>query len=198
MPRCILAVLCLGLVGLPALAQDAPKRIEVFGGYQFLHDGNFDGLGDGSANTSGWNAAATFNFNRHFGFTADFSGNYQTKQLHEEGTTLVDTADIHIYTYAFGPTVSVSPGGKLRLFAHALFGDASVRPNACIIFSGSPDECGSGGATGMAMIFGGGVDIPAKATTALRLIQVDWMYLPSESGAQLGNIRVSSGLIFRF
>lgn len=198
MLRCILAVLCLWLAALPALAQDAPKRMEVFGGYQFLHDGNFDGFGDGSANTNGWNAAATFNVNRHFGFTGDFSGNYQTKQIHEEGTSLTDTAHIHIYTYGLGPTVSVSPGGKLRLFAHALFGNASVRPTACIIFSGSPDECGSGNATGMTMMFGGGVDVPARGTTAVRIVQVDWVYLPSESGAQLGNVRVSSGLVFRF
>ncbi|HTS34835.1 MAG TPA: outer membrane beta-barrel protein [Candidatus Solibacter sp.] len=207
MSRCTLAALCLALglaVGLTladgtALAQeDAPKRVEVFGGYQFLHAGNFDGAGDGSANTSGWNAAATFNFTRHLGFTADFGGGYQTRRIQEQQSSLNATATIQIYTYGFGPTVSVTPGGKFKVFTHALFGYGSVRPNGCILFSGSPDECGSGHMTGMAMMLGGGVDVPVKRSVAFRVAQVDWVYLPSQGGAQTGDVRISSGLVFRF
>jgi hypothetical protein len=76
-------------VTLPLAAQDSP-RVEVFGGYQYLHAGNFDHAGD-SINTNGWDLAAAFNFTRHLGVTADFSGSYK------QG----NGAQVHIYTYTF-------------------------------------------------------------------------------------------------
>jgi hypothetical protein len=80
-------------------AQDNPK-FEVFGGYQYLHAGSFDGEGD-SVNTNGWDMSAAFNFAKHFGVTADLSGNYKTVNV---ANSSVGT--VRIYTYAFGPAVS--------------------------------------------------------------------------------------------
>ena len=77
-------------VALPLSAQDSPK-LEVFGGYQYLHAGNFDGAGD-SVNTNGWNASATFNFAKHLGIAADFSGNYKTEQSRR-----LDCRRAHLY-----------------------------------------------------------------------------------------------------
>src|SRR5208282_6054832 len=131
-------------VTLPLAAQDSP-RVEVFGGYQYLHAGNFDHAGD-SINTNGWDLAAAFNFTRHLGVTANF-----------------------------------------RIFVHALFGAAHL-PTGCLIFSGSPDECGSGVATGFAMLIGGGVDAKVTKHFNFRLVQVDWARLPSEFGATNGNV----------
>ena len=175
-----------------AIAQ-AP-RFEVFGGYQFLHVSDFDGVGN-NGNTSGWDTSATANLATHLGVTADFSGNYKTASVVNSG--LSGTAAIRVYTYTAGPTVSTNLSA-IRLLVHALFGGAHVRPTACVIFSGSPDECGSGSTSGFSMIFGGGVDVRASKSVAVRAIQFDWLRLPSEFGAQNDNLRISTGLAFRF
>jgi hypothetical protein len=172
-------------VALPVAAQDSP-RVEVFGGYQYLHAGNFDHAGD-SINTNGWDVAAAFNFTRHFGAAADFSGSYKQD----------NGAQVHIYTYTFGPVASENITANFRIFAHALFGAAHL-PTGCLIFSGSPDECGSGVATGFAMLIGGGVDAKVTKHFNFRLVQVDWARLPSEFGATNGNVRVSTGAVLRF
>jgi hypothetical protein len=181
---------------LPLAAQDNPK-FEVFGGYQYLHAGSFDGEGD-SANTNGWDTSATFNFAKHFGVAADFSGNYKTENLFSSGGSNSYPATVRIYTYTLGPVVSAKASGHFRVFAHALFGGAHVRPTGCIIFSGSPDECGSGSASGFAMMIGGGADAKMTDRSDFRVVQVDWVRLPSEFGAQSGNVRVSTGIVFRF
>lgn len=176
------------------------SRIEVFGGYQFLHAGNFDGEGD-SVNTNGWNAAATFNFTHYLGITADFSGNYKSESIVsvQLNPTIAYPAQVHIYTYTFGPAVSWNTG-RIKVFAHGLFGAAHLRPTPCIIFSGSPDECGSGAVSGFAMMFGGGLDAKMMASTAFRIFQVDRVYLraTSATGGLTGNVRVSTGFVFRF
>ena len=57
---------------LPAMSQDTP-RVEVFGGYSLLHDGNAS-----PKNFQGWDASSTTYLNHWFGLTADFSGHYST------------------------------------------------------------------------------------------------------------------------
>jgi hypothetical protein len=178
------------------MAQENPK-IEVFGGYQFMHAGNFAGFNQ-SANTNGWDTSATVSFAKHLGVTSDFSGNYKTETVTTPGLgALTGTAAVRVYTYTFGPTASFQ-SGDFKIFAHALFGRAHVRPTGCVVFSGSPDECGSGAVTGFAMIVGGGVDVRAGKRAALRLIQFDWMRLPYEFGAQNNNYRLGVGVVFRF
>ena len=198
--RRLLGVLVLAtLVPLGLVAQDdfQPSKIEVFGGYQFMHAGNFDGLGD-SANTSGYTGSATFNFTKRMGVAADFSDNYKLQHLNPVGGPGSFPAHVHIYTYTFGPVVHLVSTKNFSVFAHALFGGAVVRPTGCVIFSGSPNECGSGNASGFAMMVGGGVDTRVGKLAALRLAQVDWVRLPSEFGAQNANMRFSTGIVFRF
>jgi hypothetical protein len=179
---------------LPLSAQNNP-RLEVFGGYQYMHAGSFDGEGDG-ANTNGWNSSVTFNFARHLGVAADFSGNYKTENV--ASSSLANSATVRIYTYAVGPVVSTNAGDRFRVFAHALFGGAHVRPTGCVIFSGSPDECGTASASGFSVMVGGGVDAKMTKHSDFRIAQVDWVRLPSQFGAQNGNVRVSTGIVFRF
>lgn len=152
------------LLALPLVAQDNAKA-EIFGGFQYLREGNVDGYGDG-ASTFGWNTSATFNVNRHFGITADFSGNYRSETIvnNSLGQGGLFPVQIHVYTYTFGPVVSWNLGGKFKPFVHALFGEAQLKPDGCVIFSGSPDECGSGSYGGAAVMIGGGVDAYSKAS----------------------------------
>lgn len=58
------------------------------------------------------------------------------------------------------------------------------------------------------MIFGGGVDVKANRAIAIRLIQADWLYYHFGSNtvagvtipafSQSNNVRVSTGVVFRF
>src|ERR1700687_555574 len=56
-----------------AQAQSAPPRVEIFGGFSYLHtDFQFPAIAHGD--NRGWNVSATFNVRSWFGLVADFSG----------------------------------------------------------------------------------------------------------------------------
>jgi hypothetical protein len=124
---------------------------------------------DGGFHASGWNTAANFYFTRWLGATADFSGVYNS------GTNL--------YTYTFGPVVSTHKH-NISPFAHALFGGAHA-------------GAGPIGDGGMAMMFGGGVDVGNKKL-AVRAVQFDWLSLRFEGVTDKNNFRVTTGLMYRF
>ncbi len=159
---------------LPTTSAEAPKA-EVFGGYQFTRV-NFEGSG---ASFNGWNASLTGNVNDWFGVTGDFSGAYKS----ESG------ASVKIYTYAFGPTVSLNHEGTVNPFVHALFGGAHL--SASLQGSG-------GGVNGFTMMMGGGVDAKVSPRLAVRVVQADWVYYRFEGVSESKNVRISTGLVFRF
>jgi len=123
-----------------------------------------------SINAHGWNTAINGNINRWFGFTGDFSGAYKNGG--------------HMHTYMVGPTFSARTS-RVSPFVHALFGGASV---------------GDGGesVSAFAMALGGGLDVNAGKHLALRLVQADWLMFRSGGETDKKNVRVSTGLVFRF
>ena len=123
---------------------------------------------DGGGHGQGWNTAANLYVTRWLGGTADFSGVYNNGS---------------IYTYTFGPVVSTHKQ-NFSPFAHALFGGA---------------RAASGGISdsGMAMYFGGGVDF-GKGKWAVRAVQFDWMLLRFNGISNKNNMRVNTGLMYRF
>lgn len=163
--------LCAALVS----AQDYPKG-EVFGGYQYMHS---DIFGTGF-NFNGWNASATANVNNWFGVTGDFSGNYKN----ESGGSL------KVHTYMFGPTLTARHNERLQPFVHVLFGGVHA--------SASAGGFGSASTNGFAMAAGGGVDGVVNNHIAVRVVQVDWLYAHVESTNFNKNVRVSTGIVFRF
>ena len=124
---------------------------------------------DGGAHASGFNGQASMYINRWFGVTGDFSGVYPTGG--------------NFYTYTGGPVVSTHKG-MFSPFAHGLFGGAHA-------------SAGGFGANGMAMYFGGGVDVGNKQL-ALRLVQCDWMISRFSGFTDKNNVRISTGALFRF
>ena len=123
-----------------------------------------------SINANGWNTAVTGNVNRWFGITGDVSGSYKNGG--------------HMYTYMVGPTLSARTE-RVTPFVHALFGGASA---------------GGGGETAnaFAMAFGGGLDVNAGNHLAWRMVQADWLLFRSGGETDRKNVRVSTGLVFRF
>jgi hypothetical protein len=124
---------------------------------------------DGGWHGHGWNTAANLYITRWLGGTADFSGGYSS------GTSL--------YTYTFGPVISTRRS-NFSPYAHALFGGAHA--------SGGGVSDG-----GMTMMFGGGVDF-GGGKLAFRAVQFDWMLLRFGGITNKNNMRVNTGLLYRF
>ena len=178
------------LLSVPLLAQESQApRAEIFGGYQYLHIGNNSTLGNNSGQSfNGWNAGTAYKFGQYFGVAGDFSGSYAT----------ISGVSAHIYTYTAGPVISGN-AGRLTPFAHVLFGGARLSGSASSV---------SISWNGFTTMVGGGVDVNVNKNLGVRLAQVDWLYYhfgsksiagltaPSFSGSN--NVRISTGIVFRF
>lgn len=189
----LVAILFLGLLSLPLMAQDYP-RAEVFGGYQYLHTGDI--TVDGSTTQSsqghnGWDASLRGNFNRHFGLEGDFGGTYAT----------VSGVHWHTYTFTGGPVLFFDAGGKVKPFVHVLFGGFHTSLSAS-----SGGTTGSISKTGFTTMFGGGIDAKVNKAISVRIIEADWLYyhlgdlqpLTSSSISQSNNVRITTGIVFTF
>ncbi len=174
MRKLLVLALLVGTFAMTAFAQEtgyAPKA-EFFGGFQYArYDGGF--------NATGWDTTVTGNINRWFGVAADFSGGYGSQS----------GVSIHNYTYTFGPVVSLRQSRSFTPFAHFLAGGN----RASASFSGI-----SGSSNGFAMMFGGGVDIAAGQHLAIRGAQFDWLTLHSNGVTDKNNMRIATGLVFRY
>jgi len=159
-----------------AQAQDNPQpKVEVFGGYAFLHPGvNVDGTSLNLDNVpAGWGAAATFNFAPHFGLTADFGGHYHTLDLTDH---FGPGFDVHLATVMFGPHIEARTS-HFTLFGEGLFGLHRIAVSNDSAFS--PDN-----AFGLAV--GGGVDAHVSQHIDIRLGQVDYVHSKHTFGSAQG------------
>jgi len=165
--------LLLALFSAAAMAQEmsAPKA-EIFGGYQYTRF-------DGGTNANGWNTSVAGNLNRWFGIAGDFSGAYKSQ----------NGVSFNTYTYTFGPVVSLRNNEKFTPFAHFLAGGF----HSTASFAGV-----SGSDSGFAMMFGGGIDVKATRHVAVRAVQFDWLSLHANGSSDNNNMRLSTGLLFRY
>ena len=210
-------ILLLAMSGL-ALAQDFPK-FEVFGGYSYLRSdlnsrsmAEYYGNEFGAAgNINGFEGSFTYNLNKWLGIKADFSGHFGSDKVdntynyseqeydsysgdyygtYNEKYVTKGTVQVHQYTMLFGPEFSFRSKGKLRPFAHVLFGFSRVDAHKINVnyndAYGWVNEnqsqeigklTGNFSSTGFAMALGGGLDINVNKKLAIRLAQID--YLPT-------------------
>ena len=167
--------LLVSLASLAAFAQEGGNtpKAEIFGGYQYTRF-------DGGLNANGWNTSLTGNLNNWFGIAADFSGAYKSQ----------NGVSFNNYTYTFGPVISYRHNDKFTPFAHFLAGGNRA--------SASISGVGSGSDNGFAMMFGGGLDVKASQHLALRAVQFDWLSLHSNGASDNNNMRISTGILFRY
>jgi hypothetical protein len=123
----------------------------------------------GGPNAHGWDAALTGNLNSWFGVTADFSGVYPS--------------GFHVTTYTFGPKIT-APTPVIKPFVHALFGGAK--------FSAFGQSI-----NGFNVAIGDGADV-GHGPFAWRVAQFDWLTFRFQGQNSSKNIRVSTGIVFRF
>ena len=169
-----------------AVCQTDPK-LEVFGGYSYLRGHN----ALENANFNGWNASATYDFNRWLGLTTDFSGHYRS------------ALDLNRHAFLIGPNFRLTPpDSRTNLFSHALVG---------AVHSGSAASLLRGTSFGTAL--GGGMDIGMTKNMGLRLLQADYFGYRTHTGILCAdffppcllpqthwtnNFRASSGIVLRF
>jgi len=173
---------------LPAIAQNTPK-LEVFGGYQYLH---FD-LSGSALKMNGFDASATYNFNRWLGMTADISGAYNGNTPNPGGPA----GTTHIYNYMFGPTIYPFGHRRITMFVHGLAGDGHIHiylPPA----GGNPSLTLTD--TSFTYAAGGGFDLRITRHIAVRLFQGDYEqthFLQDFGFPAQKNIRIAAGIVFR-
>jgi Outer membrane protein beta-barrel domain len=198
MRKVVLLIVLVGVFSLLAVAADTPKA-EVFGGYQYLHTGDLSSSGqtlnNSGQNWNGWDANATYYFQKHLGVQGDFSGSYATIPDFFGGSHV----STHVYTYSGGPVVALNAGGKVNPFVHALFGGVRL--------SGSQSGV-SASFNGFTTMVGGGVDVKVAPRIAFRLIQADWVYFHFGSSTIAGtsfpsfsaskSVRIGTGIVFQF
>ena len=170
------------------------EGIEIFGGYSYMRTdlgspffyttGPTPAAPNGKFTMNGWQASITEKATDWLGLTQEFGGNYGNKN--------VLGYDNHFSTFSIlsGPRFYY-PGLKaVTPFVHALFGyeqtEATIQGTTAKATSSS-----------YAMAFGGGLDVKVSRSIAIRLFQADY-YRPQAFGYSQNNLRISTGIVFRF
>ncbi|HYP26337.1 MAG TPA: outer membrane beta-barrel protein [Blastocatellia bacterium] len=187
----VLAVLILGAS--QARAQDSYPSVEVFGGYSYLStdvsiDDPFDDDGDDffddreGFHGAGFSVAG--NVSGGVGIVADFS--YHKREIELPGGDI----DISNLLFLFGPRFTAR-GDRVDVFGHVLIG--GVRSKVEDLDSD----------VNLALGFGGGLDIKASDSFAVRLFQID--YIPvrfenpiTEDDEWSHNLRFQIGVTYRW
>jgi opacity protein-like surface antigen len=165
--------------------------VEVFGGYSYLRleDSGIDGL---DRDLNGYNVAGAVTiFKKSIAIKADISGHFGDLAIGPLATDQNQTL------FLFGPQFSLRKSSRIQPFAHALFGVARLKIDNNAISGDITD-------TGFAFALGGGVDVKALSSRlSLRLLQADYVrtkfdLLGVGDSTNSNNIRVSTGLVFRF
>jgi peptidoglycan-associated lipoprotein len=130
---------------------------------------------------AGWVA---FNFTHSFSAVAEVSGQHV-------GNPDNSGDGLNLVSYMFGPRYR---RGKSRLqpFAQTLFGGSHANG---LIATG-----GSGSLNAFAMTAGGGADVNLNRRLAFRVFEADYFLTRFKNGVNdhQNNLRISSGLVFRF
>jgi hypothetical protein len=185
-------VLAVILVLAPTLlsAQDeAPPKVDLFVGYQWLNPGGTVPVGDPFVATKlpsmpiGYGVTGTYNFDKWLGLSIDVGGNFRDKT--NEGTISV------------GPRL-MWRGEYMNMFVHTMLGLNRL----------SPHDVNS--SNGIGAILGGGIDLKLFKPVSLRLIEADYVLgrhnfsgiVPqNETDLRhpvLNGVRLRSGLVFNF
>lgn len=162
------------------IAQDDKNfpKVELFGGYSWYNPGgSFPVSGKVPGIPKGWDAAATFNFNRWAGITADAGGHYK------------DIANVG--TYLFGPQFKYR-GDQFTPFIEVLGGLTHISPR------------GLQNRSQPAIAAGGGLDYKINNWFQWRVLQADYVYTTYKDNALMlkptrwDGARVQGGGVFTF
>ena len=184
------------LAGLLCAAPAPAQKVELFGGYSFVHAPVTFTQTVGTCalpcvpttttptlNLNGWEASGAVRVLGPLAMVADFDGTRGSFR----------GANTHLNTYLFGPQLRLP--GPISVFGRALIGDAHESIHAGIsgaglITSGPTQDA-------FATALGGGLDLHLLPFISLRAIQVDYLYTHFNSTKQ-NQPRISAGLVVHF
>lgn len=174
-------------------------RLEVFGGYSYLHfDSGFSSaqVPATSMGMNGWIAGGTYNVTNYLGVTAEFSGQY-AGDLFGVNTFFSPPFSTHVHNFLFGPTLTYRKNTKITPFAHILVGDSRAT-----IINNSPGFNATRDT--FALGVGGGVDYRISRRLAVRFGQFDYLHTsfnltPSIAGlpTSQNHFRYSAGIVIK-
>jgi hypothetical protein len=171
------SIFCPFLAAQTAQSKSRLPSIEIFGGYSYLR---FESTKLGFADKLDLNGAnvelSLPDLYEGLGIVANVSSHY----AHE----------MKEFNFLIGPQYSFK-WRSLRLTGHALFGksrDRLLQPGTTLF---EPSDLGRG------IALGGALDFPLQGRVSVRPIQADYLTTNFFGGTQ-HNIRLSTGLIFRF
>ncbi len=176
------------------LAAQIPTSGNVFVGYSYSRAQSVVSGFTNSANLNGWEGSLEGKVFPFVGIVADINGLYGSQEVTVAcppilncGPTTV-TVDAKLYSFLFGPRVSVSVG-KFTPFAQALVGAAHVSNDQSLVGLSDSD-------TSFAYAVGGGIDYKLIPAVAWRF-QGDLVQTRFFSDTQ-DNFRFSTGIVLRF
>lgn len=180
--KLFLFVACILSGTLPSLSEDRYPVAEIFGGYAYSTAGR--AIAGEPLNGQGWGIDITGQVKKHFGITADISGQY--------GNVSYGDISVAMHQFLFGPRFRWS-SEKLTGYVHLLAGanrlGAYDMPYKEYFLSFPAD-------TRFAMGFGGGLDIAITKRIAIRAPKVD--YIPVRTRPDWTHIlRVQAGVVIR-
>jgi hypothetical protein len=168
-----------------------PTSGNVFFGYAY-YDASALPVETGRSSLNGWEGSFEGKIIPWVGMVADFSEHYGNASScifpvqpvgSGPGQSSCSNVISHEQNFLFGPRVSISVG-KFRPFAEALFGGGHVNTN------------GVGSDTSFATALGGGLDYKIIRPVAWRF-QGDYVQTRF-FGATQNNVRLSTGIVFRY
>jgi hypothetical protein len=183
-------------------------KVELFLGYsRFGAGSNFSSgtPGNRMVGLNGGSAAIQFNLTRHIGLVGDFGG-YYTNHLQLTGNGVNQPRTVNAsgtaFTYLFGPRYTFHNASRFSPFAQVLAGGvhaSAVTVDGCTgtICAPLPVQ------NSLALTAGGGLDIRLTHHVSLRPVQAEYMMtrfasVPAGSNSSQNDLRLSSGLVFRF
>jgi hypothetical protein len=143
-------------------------------------------------NINGGAFSIVANVNRWFGVVGDYGDTYT-------GNAFSSGATLNVFSYTFGPRISLRKSRRFTPYAQALFGGGhaagTLYRQYFQVGSNPPEPRNS-----IAMVLGGGLDINVNRHFAIRAFQADWMYTQFPNGATNNQyyLRMTSGFVFRF
>lgn len=162
-----------------------PTSGNVFVGYSYSNAGPLFDLTQ-RANLNGWEGSLEGKVFPWVGLVADLSGHYGSQNVPCSvgvNCATLPSVSVHEENVLFGPRVSMSVG-KIRPFAEALFGAGHINTD------------GVGSDTSFATALGGGIDYKIIRPVAWRF---EGDYVQTRFfGTTQNNVRLSTGIVFRF
>jgi hypothetical protein len=208
---------CLTLItGVFAFAQSDYKKAEFYIGYS----NNQVDTGANSGNSvrnffddrltfHGFEVAGVYNVHRYFGFKGDFSGAYRNKNFNSTVTSGGVTTNVSfqtnnsLYNVVGGVQFKDnSSDSVVKPFAHIMVGVGHARFKVSNVtctnaaFTNCSSVVGTDSDTGLAGVFGGGLDLKISNNVDIRAFQID--YNPIRLGGSINhNFRFGAGINFR-